>query len=86
MGRSISNPISDRISPAVIVNLKLPPLVWSEHERLFCDQKPIGQRDIPGAISELAKNQMTYRPKMLNEILPNCWLELERHKVAGNRI
>lgn len=73
------------VPPAIIVNLKLPPLVWSEHERLFRNRKSLGQRDIQSAISELTRNHKAYRLEMSREISPNCWLEVW-HRVADNKL
>ena len=62
--------------PATIVNLKLPPVVWDAHERLFREGKPLGQRDIQSAIAELTEKRKLYRLDLSREVSPGCVLEV----------
>lgn len=67
--------------PATIVNLKLPPVAWEAHERLFREGRPLGQRDIQSAIIELTEKRKLYRLDFSREVSPGCVLEVW-HKVA----
>jgi hypothetical protein len=61
---------------ATIVNLKLPPVAWSAHERLFRDGKSLGQRDIQIAISDLTEKGKLYSLDFSREVSPGCVLEV----------
>ena len=67
--------------PATIVNLKLPPLAWDAHERLFRNGKPLGQRDIQSAIAELTEKRNLYRLDLSREVSPGCVLEVWHRRV-----
>ena len=66
--------------PATIVNLKLPPVAWEAHERLFRDGKPLGQRDIQRVIAELTDKRNLYYLDLSREVSPGCVLEVWHHK------
>jgi len=68
--RLLANP------PATIVNLKLPPVAWDAHERLFRNGKPLGQRDIQSAIVELTEKRKLYKLDFSREVSPRCVLEV----------
>lgn len=68
--------------PATIVNLKLPPVAWDAHERLFRDGKPLGQRSIQAAIWELTGPRNLYRLDFSREVSPGCILEVW-HKISA---
>ena len=67
--------------PAIIVNLKLPPVAWEAHERLFREGRALGQRDIQAAISELTERRNLYRLDYSREVSPGCVLEVWHRKV-----
>ena len=62
--------------PATIVNLKLPPVAWDAHERLFRKGRPLGQRDIQSAIIELTEKRKLYQLDFSGEVSPGCVLEV----------
>lgn len=64
---------SERIlenNPDVIINLVLPEIAWSTHERLFRNSNRLGQRDIYDAINILTLRKRLYNLE-LTETLPN---------------
>jgi hypothetical protein len=67
--------------PATIVNLKLPPVAWEAHERLFRNGKPLGQRDIQRAIDELTVKRKLYRLDFSREVSPRCVLEVWHKRI-----
>lgn len=77
--RLLANP------PATIVNLKLPPVAWDAHERLFRNGNPLGQRDIQSAIIELTEKRKLYRLDYSREVSPGCVLEVW-HKINPSTI
>ena len=68
--RVLANP------PKIIVNLKLPEETWTAHERLFRKGKPLGQRDILDAITELTEHRKLYHLELSKVISPGCKLEV----------
>ena len=56
--------------PEVIINLVLPEIAWSAHERLFRHNKRLGQREILDVINDLTLNKSLYKLS-LNEDLSN---------------
>lgn len=66
--------------PATIVNLKLPPVAWEAHERLFREGRPLGQRDIQAAIRDLTEQRDLYRLEFSREVSPGCVLEVWHQK------
>jgi hypothetical protein len=68
--------------PATIVNLKLPPVAWEAHERLFRKGRPLGQRDIQSAIIELTERRKLYRLDFSREVSPGSILEVW-HKIEA---
>lgn len=71
--------------PATIVNLKLPPVAWDAHERLFREGRPLGQRDIQAAIRELTERRNLYRLYFAHEVSPGCVLEVW-HRTEGTSL
>lgn len=67
--------------PAIIVNLKLPPLAWEAHERLFREGKQLGQRDIQAAILELTQQRKLYELNYSREVSPGSVLEVWHKKM-----
>ena len=57
-------------NPDVIINLILPEIAWSTHERLFRNSNRLGQRDIHDAINILTLKKRLYNLE-LTEKLPN---------------
>jgi len=74
--RLLTNP------PATIVNLKLPPVAWDAHERLFRNGRALGQRDIQNAIIELTEKRGLYKLDFSREVSPGCMLEVWHRQSA----
>lgn len=62
--------------PVVIVNLKIPEAAWQAHELHFGGGKPLGQRDIQAAISELTEKRKLYQLDLAREVSPGSVLEV----------
>jgi len=68
--------------PAVIANLRMPEIVWTEHERAFREGHPLGQRAIRAAIDVLTLEKGLYELDLSREIPTGCILEIWHRKVA----
>ena len=62
--------------PDVIINLVLPETAWSAHERLFRDNKRLGQRDIYEAINDLTLNKSLYNLSLSEELYNKLLLQI----------
>lgn len=63
-------------NPDVIVNLLLPEIAWSVHERLFRDNKRLGQRDILDVINELTLKKSLYNLRFSEELSNDLVLQV----------
>ena len=64
-------------NPDVIVNLLLPEIAWSVHERLFRDNMRLGQRDILDVINDLTLKKSLYNlefsEELSNDLILQVW-------------
>ena len=63
-------------NPDVIVNLLLPEIAWSAHERLFRDNNRLGQRDILDVINDLTLKKSLYNLKFSEELSNDLVLQV----------
>lgn len=62
--------------PKIIVYLEMPEFVWSSHERLFRDGKPLGHRAIARVVSVLTSDKTRYSLLASYPVPANCTLKV----------
>ena len=63
-------------NPDVIINLVLPEIAWSTHERLFRNNNRLGQRDIHDAINILTLKNRLYNLEFTEKLPNNLVLQI----------
>lgn len=72
--RIIKNP------PTIIAELIMPDSTWASHEKLFRDSRPLGQREIKGAINYLMTNNDEYQLRLESEISEDIKMKIWKKK------